>query len=625
MFLEKIILDKTKSSIEKLADFLYKHRYFFFTLFFIVFLCFAPLKLMATTKGHDAGFHLQRIQALSDELRMGNYFPRIYSTMLGGSGYASPLFYGDLFMTIPAALVAFWEVELTDSLAYFIAIIFAATVLSTYFCTYSITKCRKAAFCGGVMFGLSSYLVTDLLYRCALGEAQAFVFIPIAFTGFYHIVYGNIKKWYLLPVGLAAMVYCHTLSAIITVVILFVFLLMSVKQIKERRSSLVYIGVSIVAFFALSANFMFPMLEQMASNTFLATDGFAATRYGTLAAHATPWWSILYNNTNGLGVIDYFHPNGIGFAGVALAVVYIANRKKYRDSMVDKLLILAGITLFVSSSLFPWGMVQDLVGILQFPWRLYVFPTFFVAMAAARYFSAETEFESDSAEQKTEQSEDEKVSNKSRTKGLPAHLAPLMCMVLALSLSSYVSCASDNFNKFSAYQRNNEKVEYKYLNYIGSAEYLPSLEGDTSDSDKYIVDYKNGLIKSGNIVYSNGDPEIELKRDNGKLTVEFSNMQKENAFLDVPLLLYKGYTATLDDGTELECYYGNYNRIRVYVGNRSEGTVTFEYAGTLIQKISGIITIISVILMAAYIRMSIVSEKKEKQSSEPEKTESADC
>lgn len=602
-------MEQTKTTIEKLADFLYKYRYFFFTLIFIVFLCFAPLKLMATTKGHDAGFHLQRIQALAEEFKMGNYFPRIYTTLLGGSGYATPLFYGDLFVAIPAALVAFWSVELTDALAYFIAMIFAATVISTYFCTYSITKCHRAAFCGGVMFGLSSYLVTDLLYRCALGEAQAFVFIPVAFTGFYHIVYGDIKKWYLLPVGLAAMIYCHTLSAMITVVILFIFLLLSIKQVKERLSSLIYIGVSVVVFFALSANLLFPMLEQMASNTFLATDGFAATRYGTLAEHATPWWSVFYDHATDLGVIDYYHPNGIGFAGVALAFVYIANRKKYKDVLVDKLLIMAGITVFITSSLFPWGLVQDIVGILQFPWRLYVFPTFFVALAAARYFSLETVFESEPEVASADESELESTPKQTKTKGLPAHLAPLMCMVLALSLASYVNCGAENFNKYMGYQRNNEKVEYKYLNYIGSAEYLPTLEGDTSDTDKYIVDYKNGLKNSGNKVFSDGDPKATLQRDKGKLIVKFFDMNKDNAFLDVPLLLYKGYTATLADGTELECYYGSYNRIRVDVGDRREGTVTFEYAGTTVQKISGVVSVISVIVMALYI---VVSEKKKK-------------
>ncbi len=618
-------MEKTKSSIEKLADFLYKRRYFFFTLLFIIFLCFAPLKLMATTKGHDSGFHLQRIQALAEEMKMGNYFPRIYTTMLGGLGYGAPLFYGDLFMGIPAALVAFWSVELSDALAYFIATIFAATVLSTYFCTYSITKCSKAAFCGGVMFGLSSYLATDLLYRCALGEAQAFVFIPVAFTGLYHILYGNIKKWYLLPIGLAATVYCHTLSAILTVVFLFVFLLLSIKKIKERSNVLIYIGISIAVFFALSANLIFPMLEQMFSASFLSTDGFAATRYGTLSERALPWWSVIYSYSSGLELTENFQPNGIGMAGVVLAFVYIANRNKYRDSMVDKLLILAGITVLMPSTLFPWGLIQDFAGILQFPWRLFVFPTFFVALAAAKYFSTETVFESGVTRKKSKESEDGETSsvevkdtaNSSEkfTKGLPKHISALMYTVIAISIASYTSCASENFNKYMGYQRENVEMKYNYENYIGSGEYLPSWDGEDKENDKYITRYKSKLINSADEVFSNGDPVVDFKREDGKLIVNFENMQKDNAYLDVPLIFYKGYTATLENGPELQCYYGDFNRIRVNVGPASKGTVIFEYTGTAVQTVSGFITIVSVIAMAIYIRISIVTEKKKARES----------
>ena len=36
-----------------------------------------PLLNLPTTRGHDIFFHLQRIDALADEFRLGNYMPRI--------------------------------------------------------------------------------------------------------------------------------------------------------------------------------------------------------------------------------------------------------------------------------------------------------------------------------------------------------------------------------------------------------------------------------------------------------------------------------------------------------------------------------------------------------------------
>jgi hypothetical protein len=219
---------------KKAAIFISGHKYFLLTLALIFIFTVKPISLMATPKGHDIGFHLQRISALAKEIEFGNWFPRIYSTVLDGNGYASPLFYGDLFLTIPAYLVASQKMILTEAYSFFITLICVATVLSMYFCTRSITKSSKAAYCGAVMFGFSSYLSTDLFIRAALGEAQAFIFVPIAFAGFYHIIYGETRKWYLLPIGLAAMLHCHTLSSIITVFALLLVFLFSIPKVKEE-------------------------------------------------------------------------------------------------------------------------------------------------------------------------------------------------------------------------------------------------------------------------------------------------------------------------------------------------------------------------------------------------------
>ncbi|MBQ4316732.1 MAG: hypothetical protein IJC20_00645, partial [Clostridia bacterium] len=63
------------------------------------------------------------------------------------------------------------------------------------------------------------------------------------------------------------------------------------------------------------------------------------------------------------------------------------------------------------------------------------------------------------------------------------------------------------------------------------------------------------------------------------------------------------------------------NRIRVNVGPLREGAITFEYTGTPIQKASGVISIIAVIIMAVYIRIGAIAVKK-KGSEEDESEES---
>ncbi len=610
------IMNKTnslKKAINKTADFIYNNRFFILTVVFLAIMCLAPLKLMATTKGHDFGFHLQRTQALAEEISKGNYFPRIYSNIFGGNGYATPLFYGDLFMMIPALMVAWFEVPLVDAHAYFVAILFVASTLSMYFCTYSVTGSKRAGFCGAMMYGLSSYMVTDLIIRSALGEAQAFVFLPVAFAGLYHILYGKIHKWYLLALGLAGMVYCHLLSSVVTVVTLFLFLLLSVKQIKENPKRLIWIGVSAAVFVGLTANFMFPMLEQMASGTFLATDGYSATKFGLLSERAMPWWALFYDNATNLKLSDVFIPNGMGVAGLVFAGIYVYNFKKYRDGLVTKLLILAGFTLFMTSSFFPWDWFQDVAGVLQFPWRLLVFPTFFLAWAAAKYFAEEPASEETSADGEGESKVIEKSENTPPKARKTGEISMLMYVVVALSLCSYVMGGVGHFNTYTRCKLLDTKIDYIYENRVGAAEYLPSYE-DLSEDPLYVTKYKSALIKLKDTVFTDGNPAyLEMNREGTKLVVQYRKMNKDDAYIEVPLLMYRGYTAVTDDGERLECCYGTFNRIRVNVGDRRDGSVTFEYTGTTVQKLSGFISIASLVALAGYVVWSTLRRREEEK------------
>lgn len=575
------MIDKKKKT---LFDTVFDNRYFLLTIALLAIFCLIPLAMMATTKGHDSPFHLQRIEALAAEMKLGNFFPRIYTTLLEGNGYASPMFYGDLFLTIPAFLFGWCGVSITDSFALFIALVFVFTVVSMYLCTYSITKSEKAAFCGSIMYGLSSYLCTDLIHRCALGESQAFIFLPVVFLGFYHIMFGEMRKWYFLPIGLAAMLRCHTLSAVMTVVALLLMFIVSANKLLEKPKRIAYLFVSVFAFGVLGADFLFPSLEQMASTTFLATDGYAAKKWGSLLSRALPyWWSPFGDFNVGSPESDAaWIPNGVGLAGVVLTVIYFAFARKDKDKLVPRLLGVSAVILFLTTKLFPWKEVQDLVGVIQFPWRFLVFPTFFIALAAAIYFG------------------------KTETKRFSTSL---MTIVMCFSMFSYFCSAVPYFERYSKYQQNGTVLEYSYKDNIGAAEYLPTTD-EYERNSSYNSKYRSAIIKNAEKIYSDGGLHASMTREDGKLIVHFSKNKKDGAYLDVPLVMYKGYSATLDDGTKLECGYGFYNRVRVILDGRAEGTVTFEYTGTTVQHISRAINVIGVVLMTAYIVLSRRRTKK---------------
>ena len=53
---------------------------------------------------HDTFFHVARIQAMADAIGHKDFLPAVFSLQNNGYGYASPLFYNNLFL-IPSALL----------------------------------------------------------------------------------------------------------------------------------------------------------------------------------------------------------------------------------------------------------------------------------------------------------------------------------------------------------------------------------------------------------------------------------------------------------------------------------------------------------------------------------------
>ena len=78
----------------------------FFVLFCLVIavLSLAPYWTHGVNLEHDTCFHLSRIEGLAQSFKDGIYMPRIYPYKNNNFGYASPLFYCDFFLIIPALL-----------------------------------------------------------------------------------------------------------------------------------------------------------------------------------------------------------------------------------------------------------------------------------------------------------------------------------------------------------------------------------------------------------------------------------------------------------------------------------------------------------------------------------------
>ena len=103
----------------------------------------------------DINFHIHRIIAIVDNIRVGRYVP-VYFNYLNGFGYGNGLFYPDLFLYIPA-FFNYIGFDLFVSLKFFILIINFFSIYSMFFCVYRISRNKKCAYVS--MFLHASFLL----------------------------------------------------------------------------------------------------------------------------------------------------------------------------------------------------------------------------------------------------------------------------------------------------------------------------------------------------------------------------------------------------------------------------------------------------------------------------------
>lgn len=532
-----------------------------------------PLCGVQTFLGHDVYFHMTRMEALAQEIEAGNVPARLYYFIYEGYGYASPMFYGDLFLIIPALLIL---AGVPMPLAYkaFMIICVCACLLMAYYCGKKMFKKRSSAVCFAFTYAVSSYFAVDVFTRAAIGEMQAFVFVPLAFLGLHSIINEEGKYWYYLPIGLGCVLFSHLITSVMTAAFLLVYALIhSVKLVKAPKK-IGAIALCALVFLLITASFMFPLLEQLADTEFLSTDGSSATVFGTMEQRSMTVKQ-LFSLFNLNEDHEYWIPNGIGYLPIILLVFRFVVLRKTRFCMGDGYFITANVCLFMISSLFPWEkeFFQNLFGTIQFPWRIMLFATLFLALAAADYCSRM---------EKTD-------------------VTTFTCFACIAGVCAFGSVYMPRYNTYASYEETGTKVTYykdKNIGYnIGTGEYLPT------------GTKRGSLMYRGSVIKTDGTNKTFTQEKNGDIYVPIEYSENMGTYIDLPLIKYKGYTAVFTDKdgneTNLVPFYGENNVLRLYLEDiKTDGTVYVTYSGTAIQHISFWVNIIAVLCLGGWILYS---------------------
>ena len=347
--------------------------------------------------GHDLDYHLQRITAMAAELSYGQFPVRLTTDSLNGYGYANPLCYCELFLTLPALLYNAWLPLRTCYQVYIFAVTLATAAIA-YYSFGTITASRKLGLLGAGLYTLSCYRMVCIYVRAAVGEYTAIAFLPLILAGLYNI-YTTEKprfaQWAPMAFGMAALVQCHLLSCELIALLLVVFCLLRLRETLRPARLLAWLKAALLAL-ALSAWYFFPFL--------------ISTREINLMVNGP-----LIGKIQGQGtyLVQLFSPFGCGYGGTAdgtsndmtltiglplavgfMLVIYcLLRRERWQQQetlrRMQTVFGFAMLTLVLSLRVFPWDGVQNwlgraagkMAGMFQYPWRFLSLATVLLCLA----------------------------------------------------------------------------------------------------------------------------------------------------------------------------------------------------------------------------------------------------
>ena len=344
--------------------------------------------------GQDIEYHAERIAAIAQEMKIHPGIYRIYTTNSGGYGYASPLFYGDIFM-YPAAFLVALGMDIAIAFRLFLASIMLASYFSMYFCVNSVWG-KRTAVLAAYLYAFSPILLADIFIRFAVGEALAFVFLPIVLLGFYRIVIEPKKPstdWILLSIGMSGLIFSHIISTVLTVILLILLCIVYIKRIWKNKKSIGYMIAAAVLTVLITAYFTWPMLEQMATTQLFVTD----RQTSNLAGNVAPFVSLFFGSEyvsllnvmieKVTGTADFFvtswFPGAFGYLIFWILAVRFWKKGMVKNKKADHLLGFAVLYLAISMVPFIQPLLEPFVGFIKIAWRNLTFYILFASLCGA--------------------------------------------------------------------------------------------------------------------------------------------------------------------------------------------------------------------------------------------------
>lgn len=495
----------------------------------LVFLTMLPYLNSYLIIGHDLKFHLARINGITEGLRNGVFPVRINPIQSYGYGYASAILYPQVFL-YPAALLHLSGMSLMNSYKVLVFLIQIGSIFSSGFSFARVFGSRKAGIMGAFLYVLSINRLGNMYIRGDLGEMLAMIFFPLAFYGIYEIVWGDERKWLWESAAISGIFFSHILSTELVVIVTAVFCVIRAGRfVKEpKRIAALCKAAAVTVMICLWQ--IVPIITYAREN--LSVFGKANIYLPDRLLPLSEIFAVFSNSgAKSLGIFL-----GAGALLYLLVSSYIRSKGNVSHTAERWLrlgrtgLIAALITLAMTLWIFPWQLlcrwivIDRMIKMLQFPWRLLAVSSFMLCVTCVAAVML--------------------ISINWKAYARPLTILICLCSVLG-SLYFIEQSSGMEAIRNRADAENINLTDYLYF-YSGQSDAL--------------------LRERGNVITTGGEGLwriADYKKQGTSLSAElFFQAGHTDSWVEVPLYYYPGYHASIN-GENALLEQGNDGVIRV--------------------------------------------------------------
>lgn len=522
-----------------------------------------------TPIGDDMMFHLMRIGELAKEFDRGMGFPvYMFRDVYSYYGYPIPIFYCSFFLYPFAVLVCLGLEALAAYKVMVIAILISA-YFSAFFCLKRWRGDKPLAIAGAFVYGIQPYFLIDLFVRSAIGEALAFIFIPLVLLGFWLVISkGNdIEAITYLAVGMTGIICSHVITTVLMTIMLVAILVTECIKRKITLGIVLRLLVAAGLCLLLSLWFIAPLLEQILTMTFRAEagNGFVNESVDLVSLILPMHLNIVLSSATHI----YFRPVQVGGAVLLLIafVIYLVSRG-YLKLISQKAKFLIDLYFFLVICLmvpYIWTSLGNVLGFIQFPWRIYVICSVIGSMAIILALDS--------------------VRKREFYKGVLT-ICTISAVYVLITFFAYFMLRGMLYN-VTVGRIGTENVGVVYTTETSDDLYLSDrVSSDTFANDRIVS------VQAGDKIAS--DYTIDTKSGVVSMTITDNNCDTMQ-WVEFPFLMYKGYIAyNEDDHSEYSVRMSDKGLVEVLIPEHAVGKIIVYYSGTGIQKTSFYISTCSI-------------------------------